>query len=38
MAGINPIASISEVLREGKFTRDRAQVGCLPSRRPDALD
>ncbi len=28
-SGRNPISSINEVLREGKYTRDRTKVGRL---------
>lgn len=30
-AGRNPISSINEILREGKFTRDRSKVWILDS-------
>jgi exocyst complex component 4 len=34
VSGRNPISSINEILREGKYTRDRAKVGfhCRPCR------
>lgn len=31
VSGRNPLASINEILREGKFGRDRSKVPVLPS-------